>query len=900
MKIKKDPKVLNKALLDPDSEEENWVERNVVFIKSVKTKPKNINKKLKKSKKGQLMDVHPKPDGKQMQKIKNVKEKRIFVDEEEVRWPNKVIPYIIDLPTFSPEEAKAQSVIEEAVQKFNQAGCVTWVPRTNQNGYIRIKGDKQSCDSLVGTYNWPDQPLHLYKGYCLTVETTLHEMMHAAGSMHEQSRLQDREFFISTIWPRTFSAINFFGYQTTNAREYDLGSVLQYNLYYFTLVDPDLSYLVTNSHSDLSFNDKAELNSFYGCADSCNNPPVCQNTGFVKQSGGTCSCVCPEGLTGADCSQVETSPGCGGVIDMGVHVAHNIVLSPYNTGTMCTWLFKGAEKTRIDVVIHSLDLPVSTQNACFHALEIRDYLPGSPGKLVCGQTDFAYFKRKRVGPQNMMIIRFDSATYSDVTPGSGFNLTVRTLASACTSSPCKYPATWADGYNTTHYSCYCENGYSGRHCDEVEAGASVWDSFEDDLTTLMRNTPTGSDMIWSVGKEMTTPSEGYVMAELISPYVRSFPAPGSIAKMETSVRFKSGDRCLRFQLFLSYPTGTDRTSLKVLIKDGSTVQSTHSFTDNTGNKWREVSIDLPAVDNLKVEFEGVYGNENLAIDRVRVQPQLCSVLDPCESTQCVNGDCTTLLTSSDPVCVCAEYYSGDLCETHVCDNNDCQNGGVCVPETTEKYHCDCPEQYSGLLCKIHVCANHTCVNGDCLATSSKTWECRCYNGWKGQNCDIEDIVYKCNFELIDDPDCFLVEDTNDDFDFTRYYGSTPDRRTGPSYAWSGSYYKYTEASGRSPGDVASLISNVEFSSGPYCLYFYLHTYGSDIGSIFVIMRTDNGAEEVKFSSSGPRDDFWWRTYNIALSLDPTTQVLDVINQSVLKGDKLVDLDFDLLSKPCIH
>lgn len=40
-------------------------------------------------------------------------------------------------------------------------------------------------------------------------------------------------------------------------------------------------------------------------------------------------------------------------------------------------------------------------------------------------------------------------------------------------------------------------------------------------------------------QEMTTPSEGYVMAELISPYVRSFPAPGSIAKMETSVRFKS-------------------------------------------------------------------------------------------------------------------------------------------------------------------------------------------------------------------------------------------------------------------------------------------------------------------------------------------------------------------------
>lgn len=41
-----------------------------------------------------------------------------------------------------------------------------------------------------------------------------------------------------------------------------------------------------------------------------------------------------------------------------------------------------------------------------------------------------------------------------------------------------------------------------------------------------------------------------------------------------------------------------------------------------------------------------------------------------------------------------------------------------------------------------VCANHTCVNGDCLATSSKTWECRCYNGWKGQNCDIGMFISK--------------------------------------------------------------------------------------------------------------------------------------------------------------
>lgn len=49
-----------------------------------------------------------------------------------------------------------------------------------------------------------------------------------------------------------------------------------------------------------------------------------------------------------------------------------------------------------------------------------------------------------------------------------WKVTFGILTPACTSSPCKYPATCHDGYNTTQYSCECENGYSGTHCDEVE------------------------------------------------------------------------------------------------------------------------------------------------------------------------------------------------------------------------------------------------------------------------------------------------------------------------------------------------------------------------------------------------------------------------------------------------
>lgn len=46
--------------------------------------------------------------------------------------------------------------------------------------------------------------------------------------------------------------------------------------------------------------------------------------------------------------------------------------------------------------------------------------------------------------------------------------------------------------------------------------------------------------------------------------------------------------------------GIDRMILKVIIKDGSIVKSIYLFIDVIGYKWREVSIDLLVVDDLKV------------------------------------------------------------------------------------------------------------------------------------------------------------------------------------------------------------------------------------------------------------------------------------------------------------
>lgn len=54
-------------------------------------------------------------------------------------------------------------------------------------------------------------------------------MLHAAGAVHQDSRENDRVPLISTNWgviPRNAER-SFRGYKTFNAREYDLGSVLQ-------------------------------------------------------------------------------------------------------------------------------------------------------------------------------------------------------------------------------------------------------------------------------------------------------------------------------------------------------------------------------------------------------------------------------------------------------------------------------------------------------------------------------------------------------------------------------------------------------------------------------------------------------------------------------------------------
>ncbi|MEM8907175.1 MAG: T9SS type A sorting domain-containing protein [Bacteroidota bacterium] len=113
-----------------------------------------------------------------------------------------------------------------------------------------------------------------------------------------------------------------------------------------------------------------------------------------------------------------------------------------------------------------------------------------------------------------------------------------------------------------------------------------------------------------------------------------------------------------------------------------------------------------------------------------------------------------------------------------------------------------------------------------------------------------------------------TQDPGDDFNWTRRSGTTPSTNTGPSAAYNGNFYAYTEASGANhPNQMANLVSpcfelcnslNTQFTFG-------YHLYGSSMGTLNVQVTEDNGASwTTVWTRSGNSGD-WWQTASINLS-----------------------------------
>ncbi|OWF55095.1 uncharacterized protein LOC110464965 [Mizuhopecten yessoensis] len=119
----------------------------------------------------------------------------------------------------------------------------------------------------------------------------------------------------------------------------------------------------------------------------------------------------------------------------------------------------------------------------------------------------------------------------------------------------------------------------------------------------------------------------------------------------------------------------------------------------------------------------------------------------------------------------------------------------------------------------------------------------------------------CGFETKDV--CgFVQENTTDDFNWVRARVQTPSSATGPTGdhtcgAKTGGHFMYIEASGRRPGQTASLLSVKYRSLTMQCVEFYYHMYGRTMGTLNVYTKTES-VEDTRavWRTHGNQGDTW--------------------------------------------
>ncbi|CAF3890134.1 unnamed protein product [Adineta steineri] len=194
------------------------------------------------------------------------------------RWPNGIVPIEFD-GSFTADQ---QNIIIGAMSTISQNtnDCIRFVWRSNNPTWLRIHSG-QGCWSHMGkVVGSGSQDLSLQIPSCVHHSVALHELLHALGFAHEQTRT-DRDTYVRVYYENieVGQAHNFDRYASNQVNSfgeaYDYGSIMHYRSDAFSsngrpTIKPILAgYENWESYmgrgDKMSAQDIKKLKAYYGC-----------------------------------------------------------------------------------------------------------------------------------------------------------------------------------------------------------------------------------------------------------------------------------------------------------------------------------------------------------------------------------------------------------------------------------------------------------------------------------------------------------------------------------------------------------------------------------------------------------------------------------------------------------